>query len=547
MRSIDVDRTVPLSLTRRYAVALVVLAAIAASPTASALPPGVAARGFVEGANHHLGDASFVARFGRPPGPGDSEALRMHVHLAFVREWLASRPATRPELAARRALILTHLDAYIAKGTTPVNRDLPWRNPVFVDHLGNACAVGALIEATHPEGRALVERIAARHRHDYLEDIDMAEVRAWIDGSGFTRDELASIQPGYLGPPVNNYESAWDRDAPPPDGPWSRGGVAGEMRAGHMHGTWTMTDEEGRTRGRGEFVRGRGRWTSFHPDGSPLARGPYVGSVPSGTWTFWHASGRVAARGAFRRGDRHGTWTLYRDSPSHPVLARGAFVEGEPRGRWRHFDERGGLVATVTAIPRELDIAWRLVTPRVAGVELRVDQGTFLAEHARLDRLVGHFGGEPITVYRLPEHAVDDAAEAVGGDPDAPGADSTEALQLYTADGRPLTRTQTGWSQSECPWNEDALRAARAGRPELVARAVASDAGLDACAMTALSPEAGRALDALLGTADDPRPWHELVTRMIDTSQWFAEWDHVDALFVAVYDTLPDRVGTSMD
>lgn len=516
-------------LTRSVATALALAVGVLAMDPASALPPGASARGFVEGANHHLGDTSFVARFGRPPGPGDSEALRMHTHLVFVRDWLQSRPATRPELAARRALILTHLDAYIAKGTTPVNRHLPWRNPVFVDELGHVCAVGALIEATHPEGRALVLRIAALHRHDYLEDIDMAEVLAWVEGSGFTLTELASIQPGYQGPPVNNYQAAWDRDAPPPDGPWSEGGVTGELREGHMHGTWVARDEEGRARGGGEFVSGRGTWTSLHPNGSPHARGPYLGSAPSGAWTFWYESGRVAARGTFRRGDRHGAWTLYRDSPSHPVLARGAFVDGQPRGRWRHYDERGALVATVTATPREYDIAWRLVTPRTSGVELRVDQGTFMADYARLDRLVwrpaGRFGGAPLTVYRTLDF--DDEGQ--------------ESLTLHDADGRTLRRTADGWQQSDCPWPEAAQRAAHAGRPDTFAKALEESDPLLACAMTPVPAGRGQALDALLGTADDPRPWHELVTRIVDTTRWYAEWDHVDALFVAVYDTLPDR------
>ena len=127
------------------------------------LAPGAAERGFVAGANHHLGDASFVARFGRPPGRDDPEALRMHTHLVHVRRQLGARPATRPELAPRRAAILAHLDAYIAKGTTPVNLHLPWRSPVFVDDFGNVCAVGALIAATHPDGMALVHRVAATH------------------------------------------------------------------------------------------------------------------------------------------------------------------------------------------------------------------------------------------------------------------------------------------------------------------------------------------------------------------------------------------------
>src|SRR5690349_6431205 len=116
------------------------------------------ARPMRDGANHHLGDDSFVARFGRAPTPDDGEALRMRVHLEYVRDMLAARPATRPELAARRTEMLGYLTDYIAKGTTPINTYVPYRNPVFIDASGNICAVGYLIERS--AGRALPERIA---------------------------------------------------------------------------------------------------------------------------------------------------------------------------------------------------------------------------------------------------------------------------------------------------------------------------------------------------------------------------------------------------
>ena len=37
-----------------------------------------------EEANHHLGDDSFVAAFGRSPSAGDSEKLRMRTHISCV-------------------------------------------------------------------------------------------------------------------------------------------------------------------------------------------------------------------------------------------------------------------------------------------------------------------------------------------------------------------------------------------------------------------------------------------------------------------------------
>jgi hypothetical protein len=103
-----------------------------ASSAAHASPPGAPPE-LRSGANHHVGDASFVAAFGRAPTDDDAEQVRMTTHLRHVHAWLASRPATRPELAERRARVLALLADYIAKATTPSNSDLPWRTPVFID------------------------------------------------------------------------------------------------------------------------------------------------------------------------------------------------------------------------------------------------------------------------------------------------------------------------------------------------------------------------------------------------------------------------------
>jgi hypothetical protein len=177
-------------LTLIAPIVAVAVAVATVAGTASALPNPDGR--FRRGANHHVGDDSFVARFGRPPTPADDEHVRMTVHLEFVRAWLATRAATRPELAARRAELLGYLDDYIARGATPVNAHLPWRTAVFIDDAGAICAVGYLIERS--VGRALADRIAAAHRYDFLEDIAaaMPEVDAWIGSSGFTLDELAT-------------------------------------------------------------------------------------------------------------------------------------------------------------------------------------------------------------------------------------------------------------------------------------------------------------------------------------------------------------------
>ena len=74
--------------------------AVLATGVAHALPPDERGRGFVEGANHHVGDAGFIAARGRAPGGDDAEKERMHTHLAWIRAELGRQPATRPELEA---------------------------------------------------------------------------------------------------------------------------------------------------------------------------------------------------------------------------------------------------------------------------------------------------------------------------------------------------------------------------------------------------------------------------------------------------------------
>src|SRR5262245_56341 len=128
---------------RRPALWLLPLSLTFAS-TSVALPPGETR--FRDGANHRVGDDSFVERFGRAPAGGDPEELRMWTHLEHARARLAAAPPTRPELAARRGELLGYLGDYIAKGVTPHNTRLPWRTPVFIDDFDNICAVGYLIE-----------------------------------------------------------------------------------------------------------------------------------------------------------------------------------------------------------------------------------------------------------------------------------------------------------------------------------------------------------------------------------------------------------------
>jgi len=523
----------------------------------------VATTGFRHGANHHLGDDSFVAAFGREPGDADSEAVRMHTHLTYVRELLAKRDATRPALAARRTQMLGYLSDYIAKGTTPTNDYVPYRNPVFIDRNGNVCAVGYLIERS--VGREVAETIAAAHRLDYLEDIAaaMPEVAAWIDGSGFTLDELASIQPGYSGPDVMHMggwlakgkTSTWQEEmgaTMPADGEYVAEGhgvkVAGTLAKQQMTGTWTVK-VDGKLRGQGTFVRGEGVWTSLRADGTTLATGPFVKSRPHGRWKFYHPSGRIAAKGRMDTGWRDGSWSFFYDTPGSPKISIGSFAEGEALGTWKHYDMQGVLVATTRGR------AWKGlaldIEPGRSGVRRAIHQG-FPAENYRMDGLFA--GNDKLYVNQ-----------------------DGEMYDGVTAQA--LVKTETGsWIRRACAWPEKRKAAARSGDVWKLHEMLRRDPD-DDCNGRAVKVSKARAkrIEKLLAarmdahapipafdidpqppvvttdeaddtTSTDPTDAPELhvdglpddlATYLTDSMTWYVEFPHVDGSFRAVYATLP--------
>jgi hypothetical protein len=151
------------------------------------------------------------------------EAARIATHLRMVRERLmaANTRGIGTSASARRAKLLDRIGSYADAGLFPQNHVLPYRNPVFIDPHGTACAVGWLmIESGH---RELAERISNQLNLGYLREI-IADPRfrdpvsEWADTHGFTADELAWIQPGY-----------------PPTVPWAPlgGGTNGAVRVLH--------------------------------------------------------------------------------------------------------------------------------------------------------------------------------------------------------------------------------------------------------------------------------------------------------------------------
>jgi hypothetical protein len=514
--------------------------------------------GAVPGANHHLGDNAFRAKFGRDPTLAD-EKLRMRTHFEAVRDLLAKRPATRPDLEAKRRHILELFDAYIAKGTTPKNAHLPWRTPVFIDDEGTICAVGFLIEQT--AGHPVAEKIASEHRYSYLEEIAaaMPEVQAWIADSGLTLDELSLIQPGYEGPEIDHVVAWNPKKAKLPDGPYENAGIKGTIERGEMVGDWTRTDDAGHLLGSAHFKHGSATWTSFYPDGKKLAVGHYIKSQPAGEWKIFHPSGNLAAEGELEHGWRQGQWHFYYDTPAKTPIAVGSFSKADLVGTWRHYDSDGKLLATEKSIRNgwkrqdgvlglfELDIV-----PGPDGVRHRVHEGNVAADSTRLDELVSADGKDRVYVRDL-DH-------------------------IFDAKGFQLKQKNGAWVSEDCHWGAERKRAAQAGDlsrlHELIRKdAFNSDENADECGRaTPVGPERAARLTALLssmravraqspdfvralalGKADladgTPPPSDELKEAMSQQDDlakilaanmvWYVEWPHVDGLFVSLYPTLP--------
>lgn len=155
----------------------------------------------VHSVNSVLGNASYRTVFGTAPDANTPESLRIRTHLATVESILRARDVSHlpAEKQARRADLLNALHAYWTAGRFPQNTEVPGRTPIFIDESGRLCAVGHLISETI--GRDLAEWIDARYHFAAVRDIDAPVLDRWATRYGFSRQELAMIQPWYGGPP----------------------------------------------------------------------------------------------------------------------------------------------------------------------------------------------------------------------------------------------------------------------------------------------------------------------------------------------------------
>lgn len=345
--------------------------------------------------NPVIGDASFVAAFGRAPTADDDPVTRIRTHLAYVEATLRARDVSHlsPAQRAARTRTLDHLRTYWRRGEFPASdakRDLL---PTFVDDRGVRCAVAYLAE--QELGPRAIEAINARYRNAYLAQIDAPALAAWAPASGLTRDELALVQPSYPPRPARvadlsltlDYRVAYDdspaaiaagssRPTGPGGGPTSLGMLRGSARWDGEQMNWFGRSIVGLTGGVG--------WA----EGGHLA---YDAHAQLGTQVGFrsrklsHHTGVVAGVGLDAIGDLvERAWTVpvdgfyYVGKPAEGSLRFG--VTGGPRFAFAGADRGVGWHGGVAVIARDVwgsgaaralrDVRLELAFDRLADVSM---------------------------------------------------------------------------------------------------------------------------------------------------------------------------------
>jgi hypothetical protein len=122
------------------------------------------------------------------------------LHLALVEQTLRKRtvPGLTKQQYQHRLNALDDLHEYWLAGKFPQNENYSYRTPIFIDNHNTFCAVGYLVKASGNE--ATSRMIASKTNLAYVREMNYPELDQWAADYGFTKEELAWIQPGY--PPV---------------------------------------------------------------------------------------------------------------------------------------------------------------------------------------------------------------------------------------------------------------------------------------------------------------------------------------------------------
>lgn len=136
-----------------------------------------------------------------------SDEAVIQTHLRLVEAHLRNNVPGNisPQQLENRLYALDHLRQYWQAGRFPQNHYHPNRQPYFIDNHGTACAVGYLMISTgHAADAWQVHRIM---NYAYISEIPEGALDKWAIQYGFTREELAWIQPGYSTAPTFTIDS----------------------------------------------------------------------------------------------------------------------------------------------------------------------------------------------------------------------------------------------------------------------------------------------------------------------------------------------------
>jgi hypothetical protein len=125
------------------------------------------------------------------------ETWRLRQHFKRAESILRAQDVSHLPLPIQRARehYLDHLHAYAARGIFPRNYERPLYAPCFIDRDAHECAVAHLVIVSGHAAAA--HKIATLANYAYVPQMNFPELDEWATQAGFTKDELALIQPGY--------------------------------------------------------------------------------------------------------------------------------------------------------------------------------------------------------------------------------------------------------------------------------------------------------------------------------------------------------------
>jgi hypothetical protein len=126
----------------------------------------------------------------------DMEKIKMHLLYAEKVLRIASNSIPDENVKAKRLALLDILHTYAMNEEFPANEVyINQRRPCFIDGYGTYCAVGQLVKETG--GVELAQEINDAFQYAYISEMKSDNLDEWIHNSGFSKTEIAMIQPTY--------------------------------------------------------------------------------------------------------------------------------------------------------------------------------------------------------------------------------------------------------------------------------------------------------------------------------------------------------------